>query len=95
MDTPKLPERYLDDARRMTASHIVKKKCKLCYGRGYLGVNQLNMLVTCSKCVDEDALFEEWKAFVRQTPELNALYGDYYESDDAEAEEGEETEDKD
>ena len=83
---PKLPERYLEDARRLTAARIVKKNCKLCFGRGYRGTNQNNMLVTCGKCVDEEALFEDWKAFVRQTPELSELYGDYYEDEETEQE---------
>ena len=81
---PRLPDRYLEDARRMVGQYIRKRNCKACYGRGYYGTNQNNMLVTCNKCVDEAALMEAWKAFVKDTPELEALYGDYYEREEAE-----------
>jgi hypothetical protein len=83
---PRLSDEYLEQAKEMVARHRKAKKCKLCYDRGYQGVNQDNMLVPCSKCVDTDAVLKEWTAYVRNTPELAELYGDYYA--EAEEEEG-------
>lgn len=79
---PRLPDEHLARARQMVARHQIASTCKLCYGRGYRGVNQHNMLTPCSKCVDTDALQEAWKAYVRETPELVALYGDFFEDEE-------------
>ena len=84
---PRLPDQYLARAKEMVAGHRTRKSCKLCYDRGYRGVNQSNLLVPCGKCVDTDALLEEWKTFVRATPELNELYGEYYDQDEEEEQE--------
>ena len=83
-DVPRLPDQYLEKAREMADRHRIKSKCKSCYDRGYQGINQLNMLVTCHKCVDGDALMEEWRALIRDTPELSEMYGDYFEEEEKE-----------
>ena len=88
-DVPRLPDQYLEKAREMADRHRIKSKCKSCYDRGYQGINQLNMLVTCHKCVDGDALMEEWRALIRDTPELSEMYGDYFEEEEEEEEEEE------
>lgn len=84
---PRLPDQYLGRAKGMILKHRRRKSCKTCFDRGYLGVNQDNMLVPCNKCVDDDALMQEWKAYVTATPELEELYGEYYTSDESEREE--------
>lgn len=81
-EIPRLPDQYLATAREMVAKHKNKKNCKRCYDRGYLGVDQNNLLIPCSKCVAGDALIEEWRQFVRDTPELSQLYGDYFDKKD-------------
>lgn len=86
-EIPRLPDQYLEKAREMVAKHKTKKNCKRCYDRGYLGVDQHNLLIPCAKCVAGDALIEEWRQFVRDTPELSQLYGDYFEEDEAEEQE--------
>ncbi len=85
---PRLPDEYLEKAREMVARHKNKKNCKRCYDRGYLGVDQNNLLVPCAKCVAADALLAEWRQFVRDTPELHELYGDYFEEEEKEQSEG-------
>ena len=86
-DVPRLPDQYLEKAREMVGRHKIKSKCKSCYDRGYQGINQLNMLVTCHKCIDGDALMKEWRALIRDTPELSKMYGDYFEEEEEEAQE--------
>ncbi len=89
-DVPKLPDQYVPIAKEMALKHRTKKKCKTCYDRGYQGINQLNLLITCHKCVDLDAVVEEWRVFVKDTPELVEMYGDYFEAQEEDGEEGEE-----
>ena len=84
---PRLPDQYLEQAKEMIGRHRRRRSCKTCFDRGYLGVNQDNMLVPCSKCVDEEAVLAEWKEFVMATPELAELYGDYYEDEESAEEE--------
>lgn len=79
---PKLPDVHLDRAKEMVLGHRSRKNCKSCYDRGYQGINELNMLVTCTKCVDGEALMVEWRAYVKETPELTEMYGDYFEEDE-------------
>jgi hypothetical protein len=86
-DVPRLPDEHLEKAKEMVSRHRTKKNCKSCYDRGYQGINQMNLLITCNKCVDADAVTEEWQAHVRNTPELTEAYGDYFESEEEEAEE--------
>ncbi|MBT5452855.1 MAG: hypothetical protein HOI20_17415 [Gemmatimonadetes bacterium] len=90
---PRLPDEHLGRAREIVAEKRTKQKCKVCYDRGYIGTNQDNMLVPCSKCVDVEGVMEGWRAYVAETPALKELYGDYFE--DEEEEEGtDEGEDK-
>ena len=95
---PRLPDEHLVRAREIVAEQRTKSKCKLCYDRGYIGTNQDNMLVPCSKCVNVDGVMEAWRTYVADTPALKALYGDYFEpeeeEEDAEEEKEEEVEDK-
>ena len=86
-DVPKLPEEHLEKAKEIISRHRTKKNCKRCYDRGYQGVNQLNMAITCYKCVDEEKVNEEWRAYVRDTTALTEIYGDYFEPDESDEKE--------
>ncbi len=79
---PKLPDEHLEKAKEFVLGHRNRKNCKSCYDRGYQGINELNMLVTCPKCVDGEALMVEWRAYVKDTPALAEMYGDYFEEDE-------------
>jgi len=78
---PRLPDEHLDKAKEMVLRHRSRKSCKACYDRGYQGINELNMLVTCPKCVDGVGLMEEWRAYVKDTPALAEMYGDYFDEE--------------
>lgn len=78
---PRLPDEHLGRAREIVADKRTKQKCKVCYDRGYIGTNQDNMLVPCSKCVDVEGVMEGWRAYVAETPALKELYGDYFEDE--------------
>ena len=86
-ETPRLPDEHLTRAKELALEHRIKSNCKTCYDRGYRGINQDNMLVPCHKCVDTEAMMVSWRAHVRETPELNELYGDYFEEEEDEEEE--------
>lgn len=81
---PCLPDEHLGRAREIVAEKRTKQKCKVCYDRGYIGTNQDNMLVPCSKCVDVEGVMEGWRAYVAETPALKELYGDYFEDEEEE-----------
>jgi len=84
---PRLPDAHLKNARELIAANRNKKKCKVCYDRGFVGTNQDNMLVPCGKCVDSEAVMKAWRDYVRGNEELSALYGDYFEEEEGEREE--------
>ena len=88
-DVPKLPDEHLEKAKEIISRHRTKKNCRHCYDRGYVGVNQLNLAITCYRCVDEDKVTAEWQAYVRDTAELAEAYGDYFEADEPEEDESE------
>jgi len=79
---PRLPDAHLAAAKDLITSHRKRTRCRYCWDRGYLGTNQLNMLVPCAKCVDTDAVMEAWRKHVRETPELAELYGSYFEPEE-------------
>lgn len=87
-EVPRLPDEHLIRAKELVLENRTKSNCKTCYDRGYRGVNQNNMLVYCYKCVDNDALMQAWRTYVRETPALKEIYGDYFEEDEAEEKEG-------
>lgn len=89
---PRLPDSHLANARALIAENRTKKKCKVCYDRGFVGTNQDNMLVPCGKCVDSEAVMKAWRGYVRDNEELSALYGDYFEEEEQEGEEAERAE---
>ena len=88
-DLPKLPDEHLEKAKEMVSRHRTKKNCKSCFDRGYQGINQLNMVITCQKCVDVEKVSKEWQAHVRDT-EFAEAYGDYFEAEEQEPADAEE-----
>ena len=80
---PRLPDEHLEKAKEMVLRHRHRSRCNTCYDRGYRGTNEFNMLVTCPKCVDGEALMTEWRGHVRGTPQLAEMYGDYFEEEDS------------
>mgnify|MGYP001563970218 CR=1 FL=1 len=81
---PRLPDEHLTKARELAASNRKSTNCKRCYNRGYQGVDQDNMLVLCPKCVDVEEVGKLWRDYVRETPALKELYGDYFEDPEEE-----------
>ena len=81
-EVPRLPDEHLAAAKEMVQRHRQRRNCKACYDRGYQGINELNMLVTCPKCVDGEGLMAEWRTYVRERPALKEMYGDYFEEDE-------------
>lgn len=80
-ETPRLPDAHLEKAKALALQHRRTTKCKGCYDRGFQGTDEHNMLVLCPKCVDAEAVLNDWRQYVRETPELTQLYGDYFEDD--------------
>ena len=81
-ETPRLPDNHLEKAKGLALQHRRASKCKACYDRGFQGSDEHNMLVLCPKCVDSKAVLEDWRQYVRDTPELVELYGDYFEEEE-------------
>jgi hypothetical protein len=83
-ETPRLPDAHLGKAKELALQHRRSSKCNSCYDRGFQGTDEHNMLVLCPKCVDASAVLADWRLYVRETPELEQLYGDYFEDDEEE-----------
>ncbi len=84
-----LDEKHLDEAKKMALKHRKKKSCSLCYDRGWIGVNDQNLLITCTKCVDIEAVMEDWKAYVSGHADLKEHFSELFEEAPAEEEEKE------
>lgn len=82
----RLPDEHLAKARELAAAQRSGKNCKLCYNRGYQGTDQNNMLVLCPKCVDVEAVGKQWRDYVKETPALTELYGDYFDEEEGDEE---------
>ena len=79
---PRLPDKFIPVARDIVVKNRKKNSCKTCFERGFLGINQDNMIVPCSKCVDTEEIMVEWRKYVRDNEELSKLYGDYFEEEE-------------
>jgi len=84
-----LPEEHQNAAKQMVLRHRKKKKCNKCYDRGFLGITEDNMILPCTHCVDQTAVFDEWKAYVKARPDLLEMFGDKIEEEE-EKKEGDE-----
>jgi len=84
-----LDEKHLEEAKKIALKHRTKKSCGNCYDRGWIGVNDQNLLITCTKCVDIDAVMEDWKAYVSGHDDLKEHFSELFEEKPVEDEEKE------
>jgi len=84
----RLAEEHQKKALEIISRHRLKKRCNICYDRGYIGYTPENLLIPCHKCVDNEAIMEEWKEYVSTFPELREFYHEMFEEDEQEDEKG-------
>jgi len=77
----RLDDKHLEEAKRITEASVIKPGCKLCYGRGWIGVNPKNELITCTKCVDTKKINFVWYCYLEtlNDPILNERYKTFIE----------------
>ena len=85
-----LEEKHLDEAKQIALKHRKRKSCDTCYDRGWIGVNEQNLLIICTKCVDMDAAMEDWKTYVSGHADLKEHFAELFEEKPAGEEEKEE-----
>ncbi len=81
-----LDEKHLEAAQAIAAKHRRKKRCDLCYDRGWIGTTEQNLLVLCTHCVDMDSALEEWKAYVAGHEDLKEHFSELFEEKKVEEE---------
>lgn len=81
-----LDEKHLDEAKKIVLKHRKKKSCDHCYDRGWIGVNDQNLLITCTKCVEIDPAMEEWKNYVSGHNDLKEHFSELFEEKEIEEE---------
>ncbi len=69
-----LPEVYAEQVREKMRQLCSHKYCKRCYGRGYVGMNDNNLVITCDKCVDQGAAYLWFRSFVREHEDLHEMF---------------------
>jgi Zn finger protein HypA/HybF involved in hydrogenase expression len=57
----KLADEHLEVAQEIAQKHRRKKHCDHCYDRGWIGINEQNLLVLCPHCVDRMLLWKNGK----------------------------------
>jgi len=78
----------LDEKHKKVAIEIVqrnrkKKFCGKCYDRGYEGFSSAdNTIIPCSKCVDTEKAYEEWKAYVETDEQLKEDFKELFEEEE-------------
>ena len=83
----------LDEKHKKVAIEIVqrnrtKKSCGKCYDRGYEGFSSTdNTIIPCSKCVDTEKAYEEWKVYVSGDEQLKEDFKELFEEDEKAEEE--------
>lgn len=80
----KLDDNHLEAAQKIAETHRKKKRCDNCYDRGWIGINDQNMLVLCTRCIDMDAAMEEWKQYVSQHEDLKEHFSELFEEKEVE-----------
>jgi hypothetical protein len=77
----RLPDEHLEKVRDFAVNNRKKKKCRICYDRGYIGITEENLLFPCVKCVDMEKVEELWKDYVKSVPELFEHFKELFEED--------------
>ena len=75
----KLADNHLAKAKEIAVNNRKKKSCSKCYDRGYIGIDQNNLLALCNKCVDVEKATQDWKEYVADIPELREYFKEYFE----------------
>jgi hypothetical protein len=78
----RLDDKHLEKAKEFVRDNRIKKRCDNCYDRGYIGVNEQNLLIPCHKCVDLEKVMEDWKNYVADLKELREEFSDLFEEDE-------------
>ena len=74
-----LDEKHLDEAKKIALKHRRKKSCNHCYDRGWIGVNDQNLLIICTKCVEMEPAMEDWKTYVSGHDDLKEHFSELFE----------------
>jgi len=74
-----LEEHHLEEAKKIALKHRKKKSCDHCYDRGWIGVNDQNLLILCTKCVEMEPAMEDWKAYVSGHEDLKEHFSELFE----------------
>ncbi len=75
----KLDDQHLEAAKKIAAEHRTKKNCDHCYERGWIGANEQNLLILCTRCVDSDAATQDWKDYILRYEDLKEHFADLFE----------------
>jgi len=76
-----LDEKHLEAAKEIAARNRKKRSCNKCYDRGYIGVNEENLLIICPKCVDGEKAQSEWKSYVSEQEDLQEHFAYLFEEE--------------
>ncbi len=79
-----LEEQHLEEAKKIALKHRKKKSCDHCYDRGWIGVNDQNLLILCTRCVDMEPAMEDWKTYVSGHEDLKEHFSELFEEHPAE-----------
>jgi hypothetical protein len=79
-----LEERHLDEAKKIALKHRKKKSCGTCYERGWIGANDQNLLILCTKCVEMEPAMEDWKTYVSANEDLKEHFSELFEEKEVE-----------
>lgn len=74
-----LEEQHLEEAKKIALKHRKKKSCNHCYDRGWIGVNDQNLLILCTKCVDMEPAMDDWKNYVSGHDDLKEHFSELFE----------------
>ncbi|MCF7920386.1 MAG: hypothetical protein K9N06_10800 [Candidatus Cloacimonetes bacterium] len=77
----RLEEKHLEAVKEIAVRNRKKRSCGKCYDRGYIGINEENLLILCPKCVDMEKAQEEWKEYVSEHEDLKERFADLFEED--------------
>ncbi len=79
-----LAEIHQNKAIEILQSNRKKKRCDVCYDRGFIGYTPEKQVIPCHRCVDDEKAMEEWKSYVAGVPELKEQYHELFEDDQEE-----------